>query len=103
MFSVALKSYYDSYNLDSHANYLLQLGDPERKAASSAAYLLTCLLAAHPNMKVYDVGILFLTRIVAFLIKIVDYVKFCTQKVLHKIHVPFGLIELFQFADGCDR
>lgn len=48
-------------------------------------------------------GILFLTRIVAFLIKIVDYVKFCTQKVLHKIHVPFGLIELFQFADGCDR
>ncbi|KAL6894019.1 hypothetical protein ACP4OV_008117 [Aristida adscensionis] len=28
-----------------------KLGDPERKAASSAAYLLTCLLSAHPNMK----------------------------------------------------
>jgi len=28
-----------------------KLGDPERRAASSAAYLLTCLLAAHPNMK----------------------------------------------------
>nr|CAB3456830.1 unnamed protein product [Digitaria exilis] len=28
-----------------------KLGDPERKAASSAAYLLTCLLASHPNMK----------------------------------------------------
>ncbi|XP_025818280.1 ribosome biogenesis protein NOC1 isoform X3 [Panicum hallii] len=27
------------------------LGDPERRAALSAAYLLTCLLAAHPNMK----------------------------------------------------
>ncbi|TKW32699.1 hypothetical protein SEVIR_2G184700v4 [Setaria viridis] len=29
-----------------------KLGDPERRAASSAAYLLTCLLAAHPNMKI---------------------------------------------------
>ncbi|OEL15322.1 CCAAT/enhancer-binding protein zeta [Dichanthelium oligosanthes] len=29
-----------------------KLGDPERRAASSAAYLLTCLLATHPNMKV---------------------------------------------------
>jgi hypothetical protein len=38
------------------AKYLLQLGDPERRAASSAAYLLTCLLAAHPNMKVNAVG-----------------------------------------------
>ncbi|KAJ1291760.1 hypothetical protein BS78_02G341000 [Paspalum vaginatum] len=28
-----------------------KLGDPERRAASSAAYLLTCLLSAHPNMK----------------------------------------------------
>ncbi|KAK3135683.1 hypothetical protein QOZ80_5BG0422140 [Eleusine coracana subsp. coracana] len=28
-----------------------KLGDPERKAASSAAYLLICLLSAHPNMK----------------------------------------------------
>jgi hypothetical protein len=29
-----------------------KLGDPERRAASSAAYLLTSLLSAHPNMKV---------------------------------------------------
>uniref|UniRef100_A0A0E0LYB7 CCAAT-binding factor domain-containing protein n=1 Tax=Oryza punctata TaxID=4537 RepID=A0A0E0LYB7_ORYPU len=28
-----------------------KLGDPERRAASSAAYLLTSLLSAHPNMK----------------------------------------------------
>ncbi|XP_038990423.1 CCAAT/enhancer-binding protein zeta-like [Phoenix dactylifera] len=28
-----------------------KLGDPERKAASSAAYHLSCLLSAHPNMK----------------------------------------------------
>nr|CAD1838289.1 unnamed protein product [Ananas comosus var. bracteatus] len=29
-----------------------KLGDPERKAASSAGYHLSCLLSAHPNMKV---------------------------------------------------
>ncbi|XP_039127762.1 CCAAT/enhancer-binding protein zeta [Dioscorea cayenensis subsp. rotundata] len=28
-----------------------KLGDPERKAASGAAYHLSCLLSAHPNMK----------------------------------------------------
>ncbi|KAJ0981057.1 hypothetical protein J5N97_009312 [Dioscorea zingiberensis] len=28
-----------------------KLGDPERKAASNAAYHLSCLLSAHPNMK----------------------------------------------------
>lgn len=28
-----------------------KLGDPERKAASTAAYHLSCLLSAHPNMK----------------------------------------------------
>ncbi|XP_020088571.1 CCAAT/enhancer-binding protein zeta isoform X2 [Ananas comosus] len=28
-----------------------KLGDPERKAASSAGYHLSCLLSAHPNMK----------------------------------------------------
>ncbi|KAG9457617.1 hypothetical protein H6P81_002125 [Aristolochia fimbriata] len=28
-----------------------KLGDPERKTASGAAYHLTCLLSAHPNMK----------------------------------------------------
>lgn len=30
----------------------MQLGDPERKAASGAGYQLSCLLSAHPNMKV---------------------------------------------------
>lgn len=33
------------------ATLVNKLGDPERRAASSAAYLLTCLLSAHPNMK----------------------------------------------------
>lgn len=28
-----------------------KLGDPERKVASNAGYLLSCLLTAHPNMK----------------------------------------------------
>lgn len=31
---------------------LAQLGDPERKMASNAGYLLSSLLTAHPNMKV---------------------------------------------------
>ena len=61
-----IESYYEQHILASHAIYLLQLGDPERRAASSAAYLLTCLLAAHPNMKVNAVGILLLARIDAF-------------------------------------
>lgn len=30
----------------------LQLGDPERKVASNASYLLSSLLTAHPVMKV---------------------------------------------------
>jgi hypothetical protein len=30
----------------------MQLGDPERKVASNASYLLSSLLTVHPNMKV---------------------------------------------------
>lgn len=63
-----------------HANYLPQLGDPERRAASSAAYELTGLLAAHPNMKVYVLGILSLKTIDA----INQYSSLC--KILHAKH-----------------
>lgn len=41
-----------SYVVNSSILHLLQLGDPEKKAASNAEFHLSKLLADHPSMKV---------------------------------------------------
>ena len=85
---------------------LLQLGDPERRAASSAAYLLTGLLSTHPNMKVY--AFVPLKRcdcviVLNYSIKIVNYVlSYFSDKTLKKLK-SCVLFDILKFADCCDR
>ncbi len=44
--------HFSPWNLIGRQGLCMQLGDPERKVASNASYLLSSLLTVHPNMKV---------------------------------------------------